>query len=311
MHSEPGCIGEGRDPASDPAAVRDTMLAQIGPLAGAEYIALGCARGRVLAGTQGGLADGRRLAAADVGLLAAAGRDRIAVYRRPRVAVICTGDELRPLGSVLEAGDIHASNGYLLAGLMAGCGVELRDCGVVADQAELLCRRLLTAAVDCDAIITTGGASAGEADLVCDAIAAGGELLIRRVAMRPGRPMAFGRVGRSWVFSLAGRPAGVLSAFLCFVGDALRRLGGERMPPEWPRLPATLAEPLAKDHRRREFVQGILFERGGNWLVRPSRSEGGRLCSMSAANCYIVMAPEETRLSVGQRVSVQYFGDRA
>ncbi|MCB1915039.1 MAG: molybdopterin molybdotransferase MoeA [Rhodocyclaceae bacterium] len=311
MHSDPGCTGDEPDGVLDPAAVRAAMLARIEPVAGVDRVVLWHARSRVLGARQGGLPAGRRVGVADVAALAEAGCAELSVHRRPRVAVLCTGDELRPLGSLLEPGQIHDSNRYLLAGLMAGCGVDVLDAGTVADRIVALRDRLVEVATDCDAVVTTGGASAGEADLMGEAIAASGELLIRRVAMRPGRPMAFGRIDGAWVFSLAGKPSGVMAAFLCFVGDALRRLGGERVLPAWPRLPATLAEAVTKNHRRGEFVQGILFERNGQWLVRPSRVEGGRLCSMSAANCYIVVAPEQTRLSAGQRVPVHFFGGRA
>ena len=105
-------------------------------------------------------------------------------------------------------------------------------------------------------------------------------------------------------------PAGVLSGFLGIVGDALRRLGGELPPAPLPRLPMELAEPLTKRHARTEFVQGIMFQHEGRWRVRPSRIEGGRLCSMSAANCYIVLAPEQRDVAAGQPVLVQPYGDR-
>jgi len=211
---------------------------------------------------------------------------------------------------VLEPGQIHDSNRYLLHGLLARCGAEVVDRGRVADDPVDLGLALRAAAEVSDAVLTTGGVSAGDADLVCGALASCGELLIRRVAVRPGRPMAFGRIGGTWVFSLAGKPSGVLSAFLGLVGDAVRRLGGEVPRPAAPRLPMVLAEPLAKRHSRAEFVQGIMFERDGRWMVRASRIEGGRLCSMSAANCYIVMAPEQRTVAAGQTVLVQAFGDR-
>lgn len=311
MHSDPGCTdGGGRETAWEPAAVRTAMLARIESPTGVENVALARALGRVLAGAQAGLVDGHRLRVTDIGLVAAGGCAEVRAYRRPRVAVLCTGDELCPVGHALAPGQIHDSNRYLLAGLLAKCGVDVVDLGVAPDRVDSLRRCMARAAADCDAIVTTGGASAGEADLLCDVIAADGELLIRRVAMRPGRPMAFGRIDRAWIFSLAGKPSGVLAVFLNLVADALRRLGGERLPPAWPRLPATLAEPLTKNHRRSEFVQGILFERGGRWMVHASRDEAGRLGSMSAANCYIVMSPAEMLLAAGQRVPVQFFGGR-
>jgi len=225
--------------------------------------------------------------------------------------LLCTGDELRPIGERLAPGEIHDSNRYLLLGLLAGCGVQPVERGLAPDRSDLLQDLLAEAARQCDAVLTTGGVSAGDADLVCEALASQGELLVRRVAVRPGRPMAFGRIGGAWVFSLAGKPSGVMSAFIGIVGDALRRLGGECVPPERPRLPMTLAEPIRKGHGRTEYVQGIMYECEGRWLVRPSRIEGGRLCSMSAANCYIVLAPEQFDVAAGQTVLVQAFGDRA
>ncbi len=311
MHSDPGCNSGGRELALDPSSVREQVLSRVQALAGAERVSLKDAIGRVAAEACDALPAGRRIGAAELGLLAAGGRVELTVFRRPRVAVLCTGDELRPLGEPLAPGEIHDSNRYLLLGLLAGCGVQLVDRGRAPDRPMPLRRLLAEAAQQCDAVLTTGGVSAGDADLVCDALAAEGELLVRRVAMRPGRPMAFGRIGAAWIFSLAGKPAGVMSGFIGIVGDALRRLGGESVPAQRPRLPMTLAEPLGKRHGRTEYVQGIMYECDGRWLVRPSRIEGGRLCSMSAANCYIVLAPDQFEVAAGQTVLVQAFGDRA
>ncbi len=312
MHADPGCSGGGRDVALEPSVVRDEILRRVAPVAQRERVALRGACGRVLAEpvAAAGLDAGCRIAAPELGCLAAAGVVEVLVYRRPRVAILCTGDELQALGGVLEAGQIFDSNRYLLHGLLARCGVDVVDRGRVPDRADDLAAALRGAARGGDAVLTTGGVSAGDADLVCGAITTCGELIVRRVAVRPGRPMAFGQIEGSWIFSLAGKPSGVLSGFLGIVGDALRRLGGEPPPVPRPRLPMVLAEPLVKRHARTEFVQGIMFERDGRWMVRPSRIEGGRLCSMSAANCYIVLGPEVRDLAAGQPVPVQVYGDR-
>lgn len=313
MHSDPGCGTGGREIALEQGVVRAEVLRRVQPVAGVQQLALGQSLGRVLAGADAaaGLGAGRRIGTLELGWLAEAGRVEVAVRRQPRVAVLCTGDELRPLGEPLAPGQIHDSNRYLLLGLLARCGVEVVDRGRIGDDPAALEAALLGAAGVSDAVLTTGGVSAGDADLVCAAIQHCGELLIRRVAVRPGRPMAVGRIGDSWIFSLAGKPAGVMSGFLGIVGDALRRLGGEAAPRPAPQLPMCLAEPVGKRHGRTEFVQGIMFEQAGRWFVRPSRIEGGRLCSMSAANCYIVLAPSQTAVAAGQDVLVQPFGDRA
>lgn len=204
-------------------------------------------------------------------------------------------------------GQIHDSNRYLLLGLLAGVGAVAFDLDPVGDCAERIAAALAQAVAGADAVITSGGVSAGDADLTCDAIARMGRLAFHRVDTRPGRPSAFGRVGDAWVFALSGKPAGLMAAFRGYVADGLRWLGGEAPAPR-PRFVVPAAEPIAAPRGPATFRQGTLFADAGRWLVRPAWADGGRVASMCAANCYIVLPAGSRGAAAGDPVLVQPFG---
>lgn len=255
---------------------------------------------------------GKLLTPADLGLLASLGSAEVSVVRRPRIAFLSTGDELRPLGTPLGEGDVHDSNRYTLYGMLVRLGCEPIDLGVVRDDPGALEAAFSAAAEQADALITTGGASVGAADHIRATMERMGEIGFWKIAMRPGRPMAFGRVGKdahsAWLFGLPGNPVAVMVSFYEFVRDALLKMMGVHPLVPLPRFRVPCVTSLKKRPGRSEFQRGILFCENGEWKVRPTHAQGsGILRSMSEANCIIVLGHEQSSLAAGEMVSVQPF----
>jgi molybdopterin molybdotransferase len=254
------------------------------------------------------LKPGLLLRPAELGLIASLGIGEVAVRRRVRVAFFCTGDELASIGTALKAGEVYDSNRYTLHGMLERLGVETRDLGVVRDDPAALEAAFRDAAAWADAIVTTGGVSVGEADFVKPMMAKLGEALFWRIAMRPGRPMAFGRIGAAFLFGLPGNPVAVMVTFYQFVREALWQLAGRSAGDAAPLLEARAAEPLRKVAGRTEYQRGILFREDGVLQVRTTGQQGsGVLRSMSEANCFIVLEHERGKVQPGERVQVQPF----
>jgi molybdopterin molybdotransferase len=253
------------------------------------------------------LSPGRLLRPADLGLVASLGMGEVRVKRRLRVAFFSTGDELASVGSALKEGEVYDSNRYTLHGMLARLGVEILDLGVVRDEPAALEKAFLDASQRADVVITTGGVSVGEADFVKQLMAKLGEVLFWKIAMRPGRPMAFGRIGNAFLFGLPGNPVAVMVTFYQFVRPALLFLSG-RTDLEIPLLKASAAEPFRKVAGRTEYQRGVLFQDGGAWKVRTTGQQGsGVLRSMSEANCFIVLEHDRGKVTAGEAVSVQLF----
>lgn len=255
---------------------------------------------------------GRFLEAADIGVLASLGIGRVDVVRRPRVAFFTTGDELQALDADNDCappshGKLFDSNRHTLAALLAGLGVEVIDKGIVRDDAALTRQALLDAASAADLIVTSGGISAGEADFVTRAFHDIGDVSFWKIAMRPGRPLAFGYVGDAAFFGLPGNPVAVMVTFLQFVEPALKRLVG-RSDVEPLALPARCLSSLRKSPGRLEYQRGILRVEAGELVVESTGKQGaGRLSSMSAANCLIVVDEAADGVRPGDTVGVQPF----
>lgn len=254
------------------------------------------------------LAAGRRLQPADLGVLASLGLAEIRVWRRVRVAFFSTGDELRSIGEVLNKGDIYDSNRYTLFGMLTRLGVELIDFGVVRDVRGDLTQALQEAAACADAVISSGGVSVGEADYVKDTLTALGDVNFWKIAMKPGRPLAFGRIGRAAFFGLPGNPVSVMVTFYQFVRPALlRMMGATETAAIMLRVP-TLSR-LSKRPGRTEFQRGILERQtDGVLAVRGTGEQGsGILSSVSRANCFIVLPHDSATVEAGMEVEVQPF----
>ena len=254
------------------------------------------------------LMPGQWLRPAELGLIASLGIGQVAVRRSLRVAFFSTGDELVSIGTALKAGEVYDSNRYTLQGMLTRLGVEIHDLGVVRDDPALLEAAFRKAAANADAIITTGGVSVGEADFVKPMMAKLGEALFWRIAMRPGRPMAFGRIGNAFLFGLPGNPVAVMVTFAQFVREALLYLSGRAGDLCVPLLKVPAAVPLRKVAGRTEYQRGVLFRDGGVWKVKTTGQQGsGVLRSMSEANCFIVLEHERGPVRAGEPVQVQLF----
>lgn len=257
------------------------------------------------------LRTGRRLVPADLGLLASLGINEVSVHRRLRVAFFSTGDELRSLGEPLEAGALYDSNRYTLYGMLTRLAGDpvLMDFGVVRDDPDEFRRAFREAGTSADVLITSGGASVGEADFVVDTLRAVGEVGFWKIAMKPGRAFAFGRVGNAVYFGLPGNPVAVMVGFYRLIQPALRRMMGERDGSCPPTFTARCSTPLKKRPGRVEYQRGILDrDNDGQWAVRTTGSQGsGMLTSMSEANCFIILPMEWGRVEAGTPVEVQPF----
>lgn len=254
------------------------------------------------------MAAGTRLQPAELGLLASLGLGEVKVRRRLRVAFFSTGDELRSIGEPLEPGMIYDSNRYTLHGMLARLGCEIIDMGVVHDTPEAT-RTAFSSAAECaDVLITSGGVSVGEADYVKTTLEDMGEVGFWKVAMKPGRPLAFGRIRNTTFFGLPGNPVSVMVTFYQFVQPALRHMMGESVTKPIT-VQAVCQSRLRKRPGRFEFQRGVLSQDNqGQLVVHKTGAQGsGILTSMSHANCFILLPLEASTVEVGTTVDVQPF----
>lgn len=260
------------------------------------------ARGSVI------LAGGHRLRPAELGMLASLGMSEIAVKRRPRVAFFSTGDELRSVGESLQEGEIYDSNRYSLYGMLTRLGVEILDLGVIPDKPAAVREAFHTAADVADAVITSGGVSVGEADYIKSVLEEFGSIKFWKIAMKPGRPLTFGQLGKSVFFGLPGNPVAVMVTFYQFVQPAIAHLAGVAACPPLT-LRATCTHPLRKRPGRTEFLRGVLQQPAPGQLevTITGRQGSGILSSMSQANCFIVLPEDCGDVASGSRVLVQPF----
>jgi molybdopterin molybdotransferase len=250
---------------------------------------------------------GQPLRPAEIGMLASLGINEVGIYRKLRVAFFSTGDELRSIGAPLGAGEIYDSNRYTLYGMLTRLNCDIVDMGVVPDVPDALERAFATAADTADVVITSGGVSVGEADFVKQLLDKLGEVLFWKIAMKPGRPLAYGKIGSAHFFGLPGNPVSVMVTFYEFVRDALLVLQGRANVAPLPLFKATLAAPIKKAPGRTEFQRGILSpDEHGGWQVRTTGDQGsGILSSMSQANCFIVLNADVGNVRAGETVDVQ------
>lgn len=252
------------------------------------------------------LARGRTVRAAELGLIASLGIGEVSVYRPLRVAFFSTGDELVQIGNPLGEGQIYDSNRYTLHGMLSRLGVEIIDMGVVKDDPALLERAFIEASEIADVVITSGGVSVGEADYVKSLLQKLGEVVFWKIAMKPGRPLAYGKIGRAHFFGLPGNPVSVMVTFYQFVRDALQILQGVSPLPLQPLLKAVCTSPIKKAPGRTEFQRGVLYLDEGVFKVRVTGEQGsGILKSMSDANCFIMLHDHVGNVDAGATVDVQ------
>lgn len=261
------------------------------------------ARGAVL------LRAGRQILPAELGLLASVGVAELRVTRRLRVAFFSTGDELRSIGETLAPGQIYDSNRYTLYGMLTRLGTDLIDMGVVRDDRDAVREAFLEAAGNADVIITSGGVSVGDADFVKETLEALGQVGFWQISMKPGRPLAFGRVREAVFFGLPGNPVSVMVTYYLFVEPALRRMMGQTETPFHASFKVRTASRFRKRPGRTEYQRAIL-ERGadGELSVRATGDQGsGILHSMSTGNCFVVLPKDSGTVEPGTLVDVQPF----
>ncbi|MEJ2343811.1 MAG: molybdopterin molybdotransferase MoeA [Gammaproteobacteria bacterium] len=254
------------------------------------------------------LSAGTAVLPAELGLLASLGIAEVPVTRRVRVAFFTTGDELCGLGETLAAGQIYDSNRYTLFGMLNRLGVTPLDMGVIRDRRADVRRALQEAAAVADVVITSGGVSVGEADYVTETLEELGEIDFWRIAMKPGKPLAVGRLEGAYFFGLPGNPVSAMATFYQFVQPGLRRLMGQAPEPDTI-LCVPCATDLHKQPGRLEYQRGILVgDDDGNLRVHSTGSQGSHvLTSMSRANCFIILPAESSGATAGELVRVQPF----
>lgn len=257
---------------------------------------------------QSALKAGQHLTPAALGLVASLGLPDVRVHRRLRVAYFSTGDEVLSLGEAPREGAVYDSNRYTVFGLLTRMGCEVIDMGVVRDDPALLEAAFAKAALEADAIITSGGVSVGEADFTKAMMKKLGDVAFWRIAMRPGRPMAVGRIGKSVLFGLPGNPVAVMVTFLAFVRPALLRMMGSTAKPA-PLLRAKSLEPMRKKAGRTEYQRGFVSSAAdGTLQVRTTGNQGsGVLSSMVQGNGLIVLHHAQGNVAVGDEVDVLMF----
>ncbi|GJL81416.1 MAG: molybdopterin molybdenumtransferase MoeA [marine bacterium B5-7] len=251
---------------------------------------------------------GQRVTPADLGMLASVGTSEVDVWRRPRIAFFSNGDELRSVGQTLELGDVYDSNRYTLYGMLKRMDMDIVDLGVISDDPEAIREAFLSGARCADMLITSAGASVGEADFIKSTLDELGEVNFWKMAMKPGRPMAFGNVLETPFFGLPGNPVSVMVTFYQFVRPALIRLSGESPSPSL-RFHASLIGRIKKRPGRAEFQRGHLSQSADGTLeVRTTGDQGsGILKSMSASNCFIFLDANEGNIDEGTKVIVEPF----
>lgn len=253
------------------------------------------------------LTAGQLLGPADLGLLASLGIAQVNCYRRLRVAFFSTGDELRPVGTQLEEGQIYDSNRYTLYGMLTQLGVDLIDMGVIEDNPDAVEAAFNKAAQQADAVITSGGVSVGEADFVKTTLDKLGQVDFWRVAMKPGKPLALGKIQQALFFGLPGNPVSVMAAFYLFVLPALRSMMGQSLTPPLE-VTAICRHRLKKRPGRMEFQRGILSQENGRLYVDASGMQASHILSgMSRADCFIVLPQDTGAIEADSEVRVLPF----
>ena len=256
------------------------------------------------------LAAGRRLSPRDVALIAAANQPTARVARQPRVAILATGDELRAPGEALGPAQIVASNNLFVVGLARAQGAEAIDLGIAPDRPEALAERIAAArAARADVLVTLGGASVGDYDLVQQALTdAGMELGFWRIAMRPGKPLMFGRIGAMLALGLPGNPTSSAVCGLLFLAPLLRALVGDPQAGADHSEAATLAVDLPANGIREDYMRANLTRDAGGWSATPARNQDSSLVrTLADAQGLIVRPPHAPPARAGENCRVLRF----
>lgn len=260
---------------------------------------------------------GKRISPVDIGLLASLGIAEINVFKRIKVAVFSTGDELKPLTEKLQPGDIYDSNRPTLIALLSRLAVDVIDIGCIADDSEKISAAFTAAIAQADVVISSGGVSVGDADYTKDVLQTLGKINFWKVAMKPGKPFAFGVLNKinsknsdaqqGWFFGLPGNPVSAVVTYHQLVVPALRYLAGENVEAS-PELSVCTQSNLKKQPGRADYQRGQLSMHNGENQVAATRNQSsGVLSSLAQANCYIVLEQERGAVTAGEKVKVFLF----
>lgn len=255
------------------------------------------------------LAAGVRLGAAELPLLASLGIPRVTVFRRVRVAVFSTGDELQPVGTPLGAGQIYDTNRFAVTLMLEKLGCEVIDLGIIPDNPESLRLAFERADERADVVISSGGVSVGEADYTKQMLESLGEVTFWKLAIKPGKPFAFGRLQNSWFCGLPGNPVSAALTFYQLVQPLLAKLTGQQGAALPPRQRVKTTERLKKSPGRLDFQRGIVQANAeGELTVRSTGPQGSHIfSSFSQANCFIVLERERGTVEAGEWVEIEPF----
>lgn len=254
------------------------------------------------------LPKGARLTARDIPMIATLGISNVTVVRKPRVAFFSTGDELKPLGEPLEAGQIYDSNRYGIKPLIENFGCEPVDLGIIPDCPEELKATFEKAQTLADVVVTSGGVSVGEADYTKDILEELGQIGFWKLAIKPGKPFAFGKLSTAWFCGLPGNPVSAVLTMYVLVQPMLAKLAGHT---EWKApesIPATTRTAFKKAPGRTDYQRGVYTIEDGKFVVETTGNQSsGAFRSMSLANCFVVLERERGRVEVGETVNIQLF----
>lgn len=245
---------------------------------------------------------GRLLAAQDIGALAAIGQTYVPVVRRLRVGILSTGDELVPFEEEPGPGQVRDVNAPMLASMLTVFGVEEIDYGIIADDETLLDEKMHRAAEECDAVLVSGGSSAGTKDKTCSIIESMGTVLLHGIAMKPGKPTIIGKAGNKPLIGLPGHPGAAFFVAKLFVLPLLGRLMGRTMPRYTVR--AELTESIGANHGRAQYNCCYLKRQGAKLLATPIRSQSGLITQIAGADGFFCIGRDCEGLPEGAEIQV-------
>ena len=252
------------------------------------------------------LTQGHKLTARDIPLLASLGIATVNVYRRLKVAILSSGDELKSLGDTLVEGEIFDSNRYSIMALLSRLNIDIIDLGIVKDDYDLIKEAMLTADQQADVVITSGGVSVGDADFIKKVLNDIGEIGFWKLAIKPGKPFAFGRLKNSVFFGLPGNPVSAIVTLYQLAVPAMAKMSGETLKPAL-RFKASCQQALRKAPGRTDFQRGIYsLNEQGEWIVSTTGNQGsGVFSSMSRSNCFIVLEQQQGNVAAGEMVTIE------
>ncbi|NLS13813.1 molybdopterin molybdotransferase MoeA [Vibrio sp. SM6] len=254
------------------------------------------------------LAKGARLTPRDIPMIATLGIAQVRVFQKPKVAFFSTGDELKPLGTTLADGDIYDSNRYGIKPLLENFGCDAIDLGIIPDCPDQLKATFLRAQQLADVVITSGGVSVGEADYTKDILAELGEIGFWKLAIKPGKPFAFGQLEDAWFCGLPGNPVSAFLTLYVLVQPMLAKLAGHS---EWQApqtIPAVTRSAFKKSPGRTDYQRGIYGIENGQFVVESTGNQSsGAFRSMSLANCFVVLERDRGSVEIGETVQIELF----